>query len=157
MTASNSPPSADDPAYLRGVVDDEVRLGHLLRWTNIDVPPKLVPNLWLWGSRGETGLAARIAHTVLPRWRRDWAGAGELMARCDLGILQGPDTVAVSARSGAPAVVRFADHPTRDAAIRAAMCQAAIACLSLERADGEAQLAAQRAARAAREQQERQA
>lgn len=137
-------PTAD----LRAVLQDELRLGQLLRWSNIDPPSKLVENFWLWGTAaGETGIAARLARTTLPRWRRCWSAAGELIARCGLNLQQGADSAAVSARSGAPVIVLFADHASRDAALFYAICQAAIAYLEAERAAAEADLAALRARR----------
>lgn len=138
-------PVESDPDYLRAVFDDEVQLGHLLRWGRIDLPKDLTPNAWLWGNRGETGLSARMARTYLPRWRRDWNSAGSLVVRCGLNIQQGEQTVAVTARTGPAVVLAFADYPSQDAAIWAAMCKAAIAYLQAERVAQEAELAALRA------------
>jgi hypothetical protein len=128
-------PTITDPVYLREVFDDEVKLAGLLRWGNVEVPTTLTCNAWLWGTHGgERGLAARLAKTFLPRWRRCWSSAGELVALCGLNILQGRESVSVTARSGPAVVANFADHPSQDAAIRAAMCKVAIAYLSAERA-----------------------
>lgn len=117
--------------YLYELLEDEVRLGELLRWGNIARPVKLDSNFWLWGTcHGERGTDARLARTFMPRWRRNWAGAGELVVRCGLSIQQGPQSVAVTARSGHVVVARFADFPNPDDAIYYAMCKASIACLA---------------------------
>lgn len=145
VSARVGAPIEINPDYLRAVFDDESRLGRLLRWGDIEVPRELTPNGWLWGNRGEQGLAARMARTYLPRWRRDWSSAGSLIAPCGLNILQGDDTVAVTARTGPAVVAVCADYPSRDAALWAAICKAAIAYLEAERAAQQAQSAASRA------------
>jgi hypothetical protein len=120
--------------YLREILDDEYELGRLLGWGNIEKPAHLVPNFWLWGSHhGESGAMARLARNFLPRWRRYWSGAGELVARCELNILQSTNTVSVSARRGTPVFARYANFPSRDEAIFYAMCKASILCLQAEK------------------------
>jgi hypothetical protein len=132
-----APPVRPDPAelaYLRGVLEDETELAHLLRWGNVEAPTVLTPNMWLWGTRaGERGLTALLATTPLPRWRRKWGCAGELVAKCGLIILQGSTSVTVMARSGPAIAANFSDFPSVDQAIFYAMCKASIGYLKAVR------------------------
>lgn len=141
------PATAATPSdYLREILEDEVALARLLGYGHIERPAQLVPNFWLWGSHpGEAGTMARLARHFLPRWRRYWSGAGELVARCHLNLQQGETTVAVAARRGTPVIAAIADFPSRDDAIFYALCKAAIACLQAEKADRDTAWAAARA------------
>ncbi len=125
------------PEYMTDVIADELALAKLLRYGNIVPPIAYTPNAWLYGTKGgETGNGARLAATFLPKWRRTWDGAGELIAICEISITQSP--FGVSASDGlmcsAGNTVIFTDHPTKDDAIRAAICKAAIAYLTAKRA-----------------------
>jgi hypothetical protein len=143
-----APLTPTEAYYLEGVLEDESTLARLLHWKNVEAPRVLVPNFWLWGSRaGDTGLAARLARTYLPRWRRCWSSAGELVTRCGLSTLQTPGAVVVMARTGAPVYASVSDFPTPSAAILWAMCKASIHYLEAEQADRAAWVGAELARR----------
>lgn len=136
VAGGDAPLTAAELLYLEGILEDETRLATLLHWSNFDAPRKLEPNFWMFGTRsGVTGLAARLATNPLPRWRRCWSSAGELVERCGLSILQTPGAVVVMARTGTPVHAGFGDFPDQKAALLWAMCKAAIAYLEQERAD----------------------
>jgi hypothetical protein len=137
-------------AYWRAALEDEYRLAQLLRWGNLARPEAVDGSFMLMGTNGSApGANPRLARTFLPRWRRNWASAGELVALCGLNLQQGPETVAVSARMGYPVVARFADFPSHDAAIWFALCHAAIGYLEAQATVQDATRAAQLAQRAA--------
>jgi hypothetical protein len=134
-----APASGVADAFLTGILEDETRLGQLLGWGNIVPPATLAPNFWLFGtSGGERGGDARLASGLMPRWRRAWSGAGELVVRCNLQIAHDADRVIVQAGGGDlpryTASARKADFPNADEALFFAMCKAALLYLEDERA-----------------------
>lgn len=129
--------------YLRDAIADEMAIAGLLGYHGIACPQELNSNSTLFGHLGRTFASYTGTRTVsepkvwLPKWRRTWDGAGELIARCQLSVVQrvsgtAIDHVTVSAPFCEPAYAAFLDHPTPDDAIRSAMCKAAIAYLQAE-------------------------
>lgn len=119
--------------YLAEVVADELALAKLMGWANIEPPLAITPNCWIFATHLlARGHDHRNASVPCPRWRRSWEGAGELIARCELCMIVSGARVAVGAGPGNDftAEAEFSDHPTKDDAIRYAMCKAAIAHLS---------------------------
>lgn len=127
-----------EAAYLIEQIDDEIAIAEMLGYTAID-PEKKTPSCTVWGRKGwtlagSTGTAAAPSHQIpLPKWRRS-PYCFELVARCRLSISQGDGWVQASAPGVGSVLVDPADHPTLDDAIRYAMCKAAIAFLTAERA-----------------------
>lgn len=126
------------PEYLADAITDEVALAELLGWTVSGAPVEITPNVTLWGSKGRTfasssGMGTALGpSTFLPKWRRSWAGAGELVARCQMMIMCTDQCAGISCPNLPAVHASFIDHPTPDHAIRAAMCKAAIAYLTAE-------------------------
>lgn len=127
--------SDDTTAYLAAVYADEMTLARLLGHGDLCPPIEPAPNGWIWGtSHGERGSAARLARGPLPRWRRDWSGAGPLIGRCGLHVHCNDATVSVYI--GPPTVddveycATYSNFLTKDDAIRYAICKAAIAHLT---------------------------
>ncbi len=128
------------PAYLAEAITDEVALAELLGWTVSGAPVEITPNVTLWGSKGRTFAASSGMSTAplgpstfLPKWRRSWAGAGELVVRCEMMIACTQTGVFVNCRAdGFHATECHSEHPSKDHAIWAAMCKAAIAYLTAE-------------------------
>lgn len=126
------------PDYLKGVLADEMLLAKLLGWQNFEAPAVLTPNFWLLGTTRGNHDNPRLASTFLPRWRRYWSCAGELIARCRLRVEAGEDEALVSAgHADVPGIYHapYAQFPSQDDAIRWAICQAAIASLLAEAAN----------------------
>jgi len=131
--------TAQQTAYLAEAIADEQTLAALLGFSDIDKPTTIGPNTTIWASRGKVFagyLGSGTASTgkiPLLRWRREWSGAGELIARCKLDVRQ--DTKgAGSIWSSGEVWADWTAHPDRDSALRFVVCKAAIAHLSAERA-----------------------
>lgn len=119
--------------YLAAAVADEMELAKLLGWTHITAPSEITPNAWVFGRHLlARGFSGRNASAPCPRYRRAWEGAGLLIGACTLSMIVGETRVAVGAGPANTLTfyAEFTDHPTRDDAIRYAMCKAAIAYLS---------------------------
>ena len=122
------------PDYLAEAIADEAMIARLLGWTNQEVPTVTTKNPFLWSTPPGyvpewPGASGR---TFLPKWRRSWEGAGQLIAQFAIDINQ--ESVGGIARiPGYARSFRFAKHPSRDDALRAAICKAAIAHLTAER------------------------
>ena len=112
-------------AYLRAAIANEIELAKTIGYSRVDVPPaptRTSPLLAQGKSRLETA-------KHLPRWRRDWAAAGELIEQLNLSVRQDDEdgTVSVGVRGRRRDVTeRYADHPDKGAAILAAIVGAAI-------------------------------
>lgn len=123
-----------DLAYRSAAVADELAIAKLLGWTSLPAHGDMMRSNHNTASLyGEKGHAARLGSQFLPRWRRDWAGAGELIGRCGLRISPNGTGVVVSTESGRICGAIYVDHPDKDSAIRFAMCQVAIQFLTAER------------------------
>jgi len=124
--------------YLRDAIADEALIAKLLGYRALEVPNVFVnANAVIWGVRPDFKLEwqGQTGRSFLPQWRRTWDGAGELIVRCELTIVQHPAGVIVEHPyyDGEVQATYFA-HPSKDDAIRFAMCKAAIAYLTAERA-----------------------
>lgn len=123
--------------YLQEAIGDEITLAHVhpkLR-KRASMPPHpsidtdVFPDPPKYGSMG-----ARHARTTpafpLPRWRRDWRAAGQLIGELGLEIRHDLDegTVSVSHVDGRRRSIteRYMDHPSKDAAIWTALVRSAI-------------------------------
>ena len=137
--------TATTPAtYLADQIADEMTIARLLGYRKLEpvIPTVGNPNT-IWGVapdfkpewEGATGRG------MLPQWRRSWAGAGELIARYNINVAQrgaevpelGGVTIEAHCRISESDLSYFefvADHQTKEAAIWAAVCKAAIAYLS---------------------------
>lgn len=129
-------PTAD--AYLAEAIADELALAKLLGFIRLEVPSATDPKPLIWGVHKDfrpewEGAQGRA---WLPRWRRSWDGAGELIARCNLSVMPGGTCVVVEQAydGGDMFDTSFSSHPTKDDAFRYAICKAAIEYLTAERA-----------------------
>lgn len=120
-------------AYLAEQISDELTLLPLLGWKNVQAPREITPNCWITGTHLlANGHAGRNAGTFCPRFRRT-NDAFELIGPCQIHIAHGQGWVQATAPGIGSYLIDPDDHPTKDDAIRAAMCKAAIAYLSKER------------------------
>lgn len=133
-------PSQTAAPYLVEAINDEATLAKLLGWTVSNAPITYTPTVYLKGSRGRSfarsvGMAMAPGMMVfMPQWRRS-NDAFELIARCNLNLVTCDKRVAVEAGTSGDfvAVAEVSEHPTKENAIRYAMCKAAIAYLTAER------------------------
>lgn len=129
MTALASPVSA----YLADQIADELTLARLLGYKP-EAPHEIKPNCTIWASKGTafasfSGPGTRSNDKVwLPKWRRT-NDAFELIALCEMMVSCTQRSVSVMCPGMALQFASFAEHSTKDDAIRAAMCKAAIAYL----------------------------
>lgn len=120
----------DQQAYLAACIADEVAIAKLLGWKNITPPAEIAPTSRILGDKfRRASIQSRTQiSSMLPRWRRAWDGVGELISLCALSIKQSERGVIVtSGEHICPAL--YCEHPSKDDAIRFAMCQVAIAAL----------------------------
>lgn len=127
--------AAQQTAYLADAIADELLLAQLLGYADIEAPTEITPNCWIWASRGKE-FASVLGHTMaslgripLPRWRRGWEGAGELIAPCLLDVRTDAKG-ACGIWSGGSIWVDWNHHPDRDSALFYVISKAAIAHLS---------------------------
>lgn len=125
MTAATFNPAT----YLAEQIADEKQLAALLGWT-VKPSVSIKPGMWLEGVRGKQDGMGPPSSSSLPQWRRSWAGAGELIAPCQMMIVCTAVNVGVSCPDQKTVHAGFSEHPSRDAAIWFAMCKAAIAYLT---------------------------
>ena len=125
--------------YLKEAMRDEIALAALLNHGKCKMPAR--PTMYEPVVRIS---AARIGHGTLgsswgdnpapiPQWRRNWSSAGSLISKLALKISNDTDegTVSVGASDRRRSVTEaYADHPSVDAAIWAAITRAAIALLT---------------------------
>lgn len=124
--------------YLKEAINDEVELAKLLGFGKVTRPATLT----MYAMLNRAG-AARTGHGTLgsdlggsaplPQWRRNWSSAGPLIGKLMLKISHDQDegTVSVGASDRRRNVTEaYADHPSVDAAIWAAIARAAIALLT---------------------------
>lgn len=123
-------------AYLKECAEDEINLARLMRIGSFAAPAVLtretllvrVPSKgFLRGAGSSRTMLGAIGE--LPRWRRDWAAAGELSTQLALNTYHDPDDGSVSVSAGnrrRNTTERYEDHPSRDAATWAAIVRAAI-------------------------------
>ncbi len=136
-SAAPAPAASPAEAYRAEVLADELKLAYLLGWGNLPTLESAIASTgrFMFGTnKGERGTDARLGSLPMPRWRRDWDGAGELIGRCYISMVYREDACGVASERGVQHWVKRADYPTRDDAIRAAICKAAIAYLTAERA-----------------------
>lgn len=126
-TAVTAAPIVSD--YLEAAIDDELTLAALLHWQNFTKPEIITPRGWIYGTHNSRNGHVRNGSVPMPAWRREWAGAGELVSLCKLHIEPSLAGVAVSAETGDTFRTLYREHPSEDDAIRFAMCKAAIVYL----------------------------
>jgi hypothetical protein len=122
--------------YLREAIADEIELAavHPKFHSRVSMPSSISMETMLTPDPPKFGTAGwRNARTTptfaLPRWRRTWAAAGPLIA--ELSLRPWPDdeegTVSVGYGGGRRNVTEsYKDHPSKDAAVMAALVRAAI-------------------------------
>lgn len=126
-----------DDQYLQDAIGDEITLAlvhpKIRKRASMPRQPSISTDVFpdppRFGSMG-----ARHARTTpafpLPRWRRDWRAAGQLIGELGLEIRHDVDegTVSVSPVDARRRSVteRYIDHPSKDAAIWTALTRAAI-------------------------------
>lgn len=127
-----------DERYLRECVEDEINLARLMRFGKFAAPAGMTRETVLVpvpaknsGFLRSPGVSRTTLGAVgeLPRWRRDWAAAGELSIHLGLNTYHDLDEGAVSVSAGnrrRNVTERYEDHPSRDAATWAAIVRAAI-------------------------------
>ena len=115
--------------YLRAAIRDEVGLARLLGNT-VTMPSVFtaVTELIPTKKRGYQFLAPTTSHGALPAWRRSWNAAGPLSTALGLNVSHDKEEGTVSAGTGGRRNVTesYADHPSEDAAVMAAIVRAAI-------------------------------
>jgi hypothetical protein len=107
-------------AYLAQAIADEIELAKASGYSKIDVPAALTRTAPLLSQSTSRLQPARH----LPRWRRDWVAAGELIEEFNLSIRQDEEdgTVSVGVRGRRLDVTeKYADHPDKAGAILAAI------------------------------------
>jgi len=102
-----------DEEYFRSCIAKERHLAQLLGHHNIEEFYESAGTLW-----EDT--------TALPKWTRDWKACAQLMSAYDITVTYQtePGETHSSSASAGPFVVRFADHPSKDQAIRCAIVKA---------------------------------
>jgi hypothetical protein len=106
--------------YLQQAIADEIELAKAGGYSRIDVPAapaRTTPLLAQSRDRLKPG-------TILPRWRRDWVAAGELIEEFNLSIRQDDEdgSVSVGVRGRRLDVTeKYIDHPDKAGAILAAI------------------------------------
>jgi hypothetical protein len=130
-------PKQWDEQYLRECVDDEIALAavHPKHRRRVSMPSLITLDTELFPDppRGNFlmsgGASRQTLSTPLPRWRRDWNAAGPLIGELGLEIRHDPDegTVSVNVVGGGRrgTTEEYRDHPSRDAAVMAALVRAA--------------------------------
>lgn len=131
-----SKPWSDE--YLREAFADEIELAWAKLRLRYVAPNQIDPNADLVRAprRGSNLLTAghdRLAFTPearpLPRWRRSWSAAGPLIGELGLSVRTDDEEGTVSVGNGRrrrDVTESYADHPSKDAAICAAIVRAAI-------------------------------
>ncbi|RJG04822.1 aminoacyl-tRNA synthetase [Noviherbaspirillum cavernae] len=107
-----------DEEYFRSCVAKERHLAQLLGHHNIEEFYESAGTLW-------------DDSKALPQWTRDWNACAHLMIEHDITIAYHRETGEAHSSSATvgPIVVRFADHPTKDQAIRFAIVKAVTSLL----------------------------
>jgi hypothetical protein len=123
-----------DEQYLKEAITDEIALAYAKLRYRVTMPREVSMETLLTRDAPKYGsMNARHARTTpsypLPRWRRSWLAAGPLIA--ELGLRPRPDdeegTVSVGFGAGRRNVTEaYTDHPSKDAAVMAALVRAAI-------------------------------
>lgn len=107
-------------AYLEQAITDEIALAKASGYSKIDVPAAISRTSPLMAQSSNRLQPARH----LPRWRRDWSAAGELIGEFGLSIRQDEEDGSVSAGVRGrrlDVTEKYADHPDRAGAILAAV------------------------------------
>lgn len=104
-----------DEEYFRSCVAKERRLAQLLGHHNIEECYESAGTLW-------------ENTEALPKWTRDWNACAPLIARYEIAITYGrePDETYNSSVVIGSTIVHFADHPSKEQAIRYAIVKAVI-------------------------------
>lgn len=129
-----SKPWSDE--YLQEAIADEIALAaaHPLFRRRVTMPSVLTISVDLYPdppkSINSFNRHFRTTPTwPLPHWRRDWRAAGVLVGELGLSIRPDEEEGTVSVGTGSrrrDVTEAYADHPDKDAAIRAAIVRAAI-------------------------------
>jgi len=125
--------------YLKEAIADEIELAALLNYGKLVRPP--APTMYTLlqraggprTARGALGSGGDAGTSAIPMWRRNWGAAGSLISRLCLQIRHDMDerTVSVGASDRRRSVTEaYADHPSADAAIWAAVVRASIQLLT---------------------------
>ncbi len=121
--------------YLRDAIADEVTLANLLGYRNLEIPLAPESRSVLWGVAADfkAEWPGQLGRSMLPKWRRG-NDCFELIAICNLCIVTCDARVSVGAGAGKAFTghAEVSQHPSKDDAIRFAMCKAAIAYLQAE-------------------------
>lgn len=122
-------------AYLADQIADEMKIAQMLGYRCLERPTAIAGSpCVIWGIRGDFKplWPGSNGRSFLPAWRRTWGAAGELIAMCNMNMVVCDKRVAV--RAGALVTqAEVADHPSKDDAIRYAICKVAIAYLDAAR------------------------
>ena len=125
--------------YLKEAMADEVALAGLLKFGKCKLPARpsmFDPIVRVSAARaghGTLGSGLGGSAALIPQWRRNWSSAGPLIGKLALKIGHDHDegTVSVGASDRRRSVTEaYADHPSVDAAIWAAITRAAIQLLT---------------------------
>ncbi|MBD8531519.1 MULTISPECIES: hypothetical protein [unclassified Massilia] len=123
--------------YLEQAIADEIELAKAGGYSKVTVPPMPTRTTALLAqSRDRLKVG-----TPLPRWRRDWNAAGDLIEEFNLSIRQDDEdgTVSVGIRGRRLDVTeKYADHPDKAGAILAAIVGISIQ-LRAEQRDNQAE------------------
>lgn len=131
-----SKPWSDE--YLRQAFEDEIELAWAKLRHRYVAPSPIDPNADLVRAprRSTNMLTAGYERLTfaqeakpLPRWRRSWSAAGPLIGELGLSVRPDNEEGTVSVGNGnrrRDVIESYADHPSKDAAICAAIVRAAI-------------------------------
>lgn len=136
MSAHTPLPAASVDPYLAAAIADEIQLGRLFGY-KVQAPHEITSNCTIWASKGSSfasfsGPAMRSNDKVwLPKWRRS-NECFELISICEMQITCTETGVGVCCPGFPVQHAIYSTHPSKDAAIRYAMCKAAIAYLQIK-------------------------
>ena len=125
--------------YLKEAMRDEIALAALLNHGKCKMPARPTmyePIVRISAARtghGTLGSGLGGNQAPIPQWRRNWSSAGPLIGKLSLKISHDQDegTVSAGASDRRRSITEaYADHPSVDAAIWAAITLAAIALLT---------------------------
>lgn len=117
--------------YLRQAIADEIELAEACGYGKLAMPAAIsrtAPLVLQRRSFMSAGHARATPEQQLPRWRRDWNAAGDLIEELNLSVRQDDEdgTVSVGVRGQRRDVTEsYADHPDKGGAILAAITKAA--------------------------------
>jgi hypothetical protein len=121
--------------YLHQLLQAEAALaearGHYkVRLPGIESMTRLTP---LYPTRRDA--TGAFSSQALPRWRREWHDGGKLIGECGLSLAYGDfGMTAFTTDRKHSGIAKWSDHPHKDAAILAAIVEAATSYFTAERA-----------------------